>query len=149
MFTSCVRKNCTILFSVSDWCSVTFGVPHGSFLGPLLFLLFVNDIMMLFLPPFSNLLMITQSSDELNHKILQQAIQNIFQWTICNIASSYSFQMLCYAYDQMSRSISPNFCRSYFMGDGKLDEVDGFKLLGVTFSKDLSFNSQVGLFGLQ
>ena len=31
------------------------------------------------------------------------------------------------------------------MGDGKLDEVDDLKLLGVTFSKDLSFDSQVGL----
>ena len=45
----------------------------------------------------------------------------------------------------MTRSISPNFCRSYFKGDKKLDEVDGFKLLGVTLSKDLSFDSQVGL----
>ena len=45
----------------------------------------------------------------------------------------------------MTRSISPNFCRSYLLGDGKLVEVDEFKLLGVTFSKDLSFDSQVGL----
>ena len=31
----------------------------------------------------------------------------------------------------MTRSISPNCCRSYFMGDGKLDEVDDFKLLEI------------------
>ena len=46
----------------------------------------------------------------------------------------------------MTRYISPNFCKSYLMSDGKLDEVDDFKLLGVTFSKDLSFDSQEVLF---
>ena len=30
------------------------------------------------------------------------------------------------------------------MGTVRLEEVDNFKLLGVTFSKDLSFDSQVG-----
>ena len=32
------------------------------------------------------------------------------------------------------------------MGDGTLVEVDEFKLLGVTFSKDLSFDSHMMLF---
>ena len=44
----------------------------------------------------------------------------------------------------MTRSKSPNFCSPYFMGTVRLEEVDNFKLLGVTFSKDLSFDSQVG-----
>ena len=45
----------------------------------------------------------------------------------------------------MNRSDSPNFCRYYFLGNGKLVEANDFKLLGVTFSKYLSFNLKVGL----
>ena len=41
---------------------------------------------------------------------------------------------------QMTRSDN---CDTYFMGDGKLDEVDEVKLLGVTFSKDLSLYSHI------
>ena len=74
--------------------------------------------------------------------MLQQDIQNIFQWTIRN---KLPLNLSKCSVMHMTRSISPNFCRSYFMGDGKLDEVDDLKLLGVTFSKNLSFVSQVGL----
>ena len=49
----------------------------------------------------------------------------------------------------MTRSKSANHCDTYIMGDtdrpcdSRLDEVNEFKLLGVTLSKDLSFDSHI------
>ena len=39
------RKQCVVIpGAMSDLCSIETGVPQGSFLGPLLFLLYINDI---------------------------------------------------------------------------------------------------------
>ena len=107
-------------------------------IGVLLLLVFLRA---LFLVPFSLcFLSMTPILSERDHVALQNDIHIIFQWTLRN---KLPLNLSKFSVMHMTRSKSPNYCDTYIMGDGTLVEVDEFKLLGVTFSKDLSFDSHI------
>ena len=130
--------------AVSEWCSVTSGVPQGSVLGPIFFVLFVNDLNDVVSSPLFQFAddhtILRPIFSEGDHNALQTDIHNIFNWTILNKLPLNPSK--CSAM-HMTRSKSPNYCDTYIMGGSTLAEVNEFKLLGVTFSKDLSFDSHI------
>ena len=78
------KQSVRINGSTSSWTSVTSGVPQGSILGPLMFLLFVNDIpqitssnIMLFADD-TKLWRLIKSIDDVN--ILQEHLAKIIEW---------------------------------------------------------------------
>ena len=85
------RKQYTTLYNVtSDYVNVSYGVPQGSFLGPLLFLLYVND-----LPSWSAILGFHLFADDTNlcysnksllslEKIVNDELLKINTWTSSN-----------------------------------------------------------------
>ena len=78
------KQSVRINGSTSSWTSVTSGVPQGSIFGPLMFLLFVNDIpqitssnIMLFADD-TKLWRLIKSIDDVN--ILQEDLAKIIEW---------------------------------------------------------------------
>ena len=116
-------------------------------LGPFSLCFFVNDINDVVSSPLFQFAddhtVLRPILSERDHVALQNDIHNIFQWTLRN---KLPLNLSKCSVIHMTRSKSPNYCDTYIVGDGTLVEVDEFKLLGVTFSKDLSFDSQLMLF---
>ena len=115
--------------AVSDWCSVTSGVPQGSFLGPIFFVLFVNDINDVVSSPLFQFAddhtVFRPIFSERDHAAIQNDIHNIFQWTLRN---KLPLNLSKCSVMHMTRSKSPNYCDTYIMGDSAL-EVHEFKLV--------------------
>ena len=140
----CGRKQRVIFQGeYSQWVPVTSGVPQGSVLGPVLFLLFVNDInnnlsssLFQFADDHTLVRSIKSSDDNLS---LQKDLDIIYQWTITNKLPLNASKCAVVHFTRCK-----DFMKfSYKLGSCTLNVVDDFKLLGVVFSSSLSFTTHV------
>ena len=124
----------------SDTYKVSSGVLQGSHLGPLLFLIFINDVslffdidFLLYADDLKIFLRVEKTEDCLK---LQQNIDKLILW--CSINKLYLHVNKCYSMTY-SRKLSPiNF--DYYANDMKIVRCSYFKDLGVTFDSKISFN---------
>ena len=137
----------TVLGSTSQPLPILSGVPQGSILGPLLFLVFVNDLpdsisrqssVALFADDTKCYRPVTRVSD---CEILQSDLHNLVQW-----CSNWKMDLnlsKC-AVSHMSRNRQPIHYDYELLGHS-IKVVDAQKDLGVVLSSDLKWNKHVDI----
>ena len=136
------KQSVRINGSTSSWTSVTSGVPQGSIIGPLMFLLFVNDIpqitssnIMLFADD-TKLWRLIKSIDDVN--ILQEDLAKIIEW--CQKWKLHLNVKKC-KYMAIGRNIL--YKHNYYMNQVKIENVEFEKDIGVIFDNELEFDRHI------
>ncbi len=144
------RKQFTVVDGVkSDLESVLWGVPQGSVLGPLLFILYIND-----LPKsckidswlFADDTALAESSEtfsELNSK-MNAEINKVHDWLIANKLSVHyakKTQFILFIPKAKSKEKPDNFLLK--MGEHIIEQTTSYKYLGVLIDENLNWTPQI------
>jgi hypothetical protein len=134
------QQRVVILGKNSNWIRVKSGVPQGSVLGPLLFLIYINDIddsvgsNILKFADDTKIYSVVANRDDVAR--LQDDLKNLCYW-------SKEWLMLFNIAKCKVMHLGRNNVKAVYEIDGtKLDEVDEERDLGVIMQKDLKCNQQ-------
>ena len=131
--------------SASSWKKISAGVPQGSILGPLLFIVFINDIVneiRSFLRLFADDTCVFEVIDDpiASAAALNEDLRKILAW-------ARTWLVLFNALKTEVMNITKKRIRLYhpplFMGDTQVKEVSQHKHLGLIISSDFSWNNHV------
>ena len=135
--------NCESVLNLIEW-----GVPQGSVLGPLLFLIFINDI-----PHASNLgtwLFADDTSlvaSAINLSILQNVmnteVENIQKWLLANKLSVHYVDKSQYMLinSNILKSIESDF--ELKMGDHVIERTKSYRYLGLLVDETFSWDNHI------
>ena len=138
-------QSVTVQGAISSSTAVTSGVPQGSILGPLLFVLFTADINQLKLNSklilyADDMLVSRVIKDALDMFLLQEDSETIARWVSDNDlllnAGKTKFMLVTNRHDFLPEA-------SISVQNTKIERVTTFKYLGVTLSSNLSWSTHI------
>lgn len=121
--------------------TITSGVPQGSHLGPLLFLLFINDLVQKLTVPcllYADDLKIFLEINNLNDCVkLQQNLSLVAEWCSVNKMSLNCSKCFVISFGSIKRKLFYN----YTLDNYRLERQSVIRDLGVYFDENLSFHN--------
>ena len=138
------RQRVLIDGSASKYKPVLSGVPQGTVLGPLLFLLYINDITVNIksnIRIFADDCILYREIQNNNDKhLLQQDINTLYEWSKKWVMNFNSGKCYVLPISRRRKNIISN---NYFLGTSSLEILNSHTYLGVTISGDLRWNNHI------
>ena len=127
----------------SGFSNVRSGVPQGSVLGPILFLIYINDLSEVLqhsrISIFADDTKIYfKANDAFDFATLQSDIDNIMRW-----CSEWQLDVAAHKCNIMHIGPRGAGVHTYGMGDSEISTVSEIKDLGVTIDSDLRFSHHI------
>ena len=124
---------------------IKFGVPQGSILGPLLFLIFINDLpnaTNFYITLFADDTFLCAQNNDL--KLLEEEvnieIKKVFQWLVSN---KLTLNILKSKYMIITNKKSTSNEFNVSINDSPLKKCDQYKYLGVVIDKNLNWKPHI------